>query len=86
MDLLDADFVENKLLGSIKEEISKTRCELTDIMAAYVLHGKTEEEQCEKFKRALLPALEHAFTSWNTVKDDEYVMKENVNSLTKELT
>ncbi|CAB3220428.1 unnamed protein product [Arctia plantaginis] len=86
MDLLDTDFVENKLLGSIKEEISKTRCELTDIMAAYVLHGKTEEEQCEKFKRALLPALEHAFTSWNTVKDDEYVMKENVDSLTKELT
>ncbi|XP_075984081.1 uncharacterized protein LOC142981838 [Anticarsia gemmatalis] len=61
MGLLDADFVADKILTPVEEKISEEPNLYVKILTSFILHGKTENNQCERFRRVLAPVLENAF-------------------------
>lgn len=86
MHLLDADFVADKILAPVEEKMIKNKSYHLEIMATFVLHGDSEEEQCKRFRKVMQPALEYAFTSWNLLKDGEYAVRHSVDTIIRTLT
>lgn len=85
IDILDEDFVVNKMLSPLDEKFCKLHTEIIGLLASFVLCGKTEESQLQRYNRVLVPAMEHAFQMWNDVIKGEYYIKYNFNKLLKTL-
>ncbi|XP_026740903.1 uncharacterized protein LOC113503217 isoform X1 [Trichoplusia ni] len=89
IELLDEDFVVEKVLSPINTKILSTKSDRSNaisFLAIFVLGSKNEDVQLRRYKRVLLPTMELAFSSWDYIKDREYIFKNKFKSLVRSLT
>ncbi|KAF9805808.1 hypothetical protein SFRURICE_009440 [Spodoptera frugiperda] len=66
MELLDEDFVVNKLLSPVESTFCKHNEMYLDVFACFLLCGESEENQLQRFRR-IEKAIDEAFQRWHDI-------------------
>ncbi|KAJ8712960.1 hypothetical protein PYW08_008264 [Mythimna loreyi] len=86
LDILESfndDFVTDKLLSPAGTKFCKRDGDFINIFGHYVLWAKSEEDQLQRFRRVIEPAMEEAFLSWNKAYLDDYYVRINFSNFTR---
>nr|XP_049699261.1 uncharacterized protein LOC110370842 isoform X5 [Helicoverpa armigera] len=78
MEKLEDDFVVETLLSSAEEKFLSVDSEFIEIFACYVLCGKTQEGQLQRFQTVINPLMKKAFQCWSNIHSNEFYVKERL--------
>ncbi|XP_022831698.1 uncharacterized protein LOC111360097 isoform X2 [Spodoptera litura] len=76
MELLDEDFVVNKLLSPVESTFCTYNRMYLNAFACFLLCGKSEENQLQRFRR-IERGLDEAFQRWHDIHSDVVYMKKH---------